>query len=40
MHDPYLMHMDFPAGDSSSESQPSEPEQKTERVTDGDRRTP
>ncbi len=39
MHDPYLMHMDFPAADSSSESQPPEPEQKTERVTDGDRRT-
>jgi len=39
MHDPYLMHMDFPAADSSSVSQLSEPEQKTERVTDGDRRT-
>ena len=39
MHDPYLMHLDFPAADSSNESQPSEPEQKTERVTDGDRRT-
>jgi sec-independent protein translocase protein TatB len=39
MHDPYLMHMDFPAADSSSDSQPSEPEAKTERVTDGDRRT-
>ncbi len=39
MHDPYLMHMDFPARDSSGESQPPEPEQKTERVTDGDRRT-
>jgi sec-independent protein translocase protein TatB len=39
MHDPYLMHMDFPAADSSSDSQPSEPEPKTERVTDGDRRT-
>jgi sec-independent protein translocase protein TatB len=39
MHDPYLMHMDFPTRDSSGESQQSEPEQKTERVTDGDRRT-
>jgi sec-independent protein translocase protein TatB len=39
MHDPYLMHMDFPASDSSGESQPSEPEQKPERVTDGDRRS-
>jgi sec-independent protein translocase protein TatB len=39
MHDPYLMHMDFPTRDSSGESQPSEPGQKPERVTDGDRRT-
>lgn len=39
MHDPYLMHMDFPRTDSSDESRPSEPEHKTERVTDGDRRT-
>lgn len=39
MHDPYLMHIDFPASDSSGESQPSEPEQKPERVTDGDRRS-
>jgi sec-independent protein translocase protein TatB len=39
MHDPYLMHIDFPTSDSSGESQPSEPEQKTERVTDGDRRS-
>jgi TatA/E family protein of Tat protein translocase len=39
MHDPYLMHIDFPAADSSSEPQPAEPEQKIERVTDGDRRT-
>src|SRR5277367_425040 len=39
MHDPYLMHMDFPATDSSNEPHPSEPEQKTEGVTDGDRRT-
>lgn len=39
MHDPYLVHMDFPSRDSSGESKPSEPEQKPERVTDGDRRT-
>jgi len=38
MHDPYLMHMDFPPRDSSGESKPSEPEPKPERVTDGDRR--
>jgi TatA/E family protein of Tat protein translocase len=38
MHDPYLMHMDFPSHDSSGESKPSEPEQKPERVTDGDHR--
>jgi sec-independent protein translocase protein TatB len=38
MHDPYLMHMDFPPRDSSSESKPPEPEAKPERVTDGDRR--
>jgi TatA/E family protein of Tat protein translocase len=38
MHDPYLMHMDFPPRDPSGESKPSEPEAKPERVTDGDRR--
>jgi|HubBroStandDraft_6_1064221.scaffolds.fasta_scaffold191590_2 TatA/E family protein of Tat protein translocase len=38
MHDPYLMHMDFPPRDSSGESKPPEPEPKPERVTDGDRR--
>jgi TatA/E family protein of Tat protein translocase len=36
MHDPYLMRMDFPAPDSAAE--PSDSENKTERVTDGDRR--
>jgi TatA/E family protein of Tat protein translocase len=39
MHDPYLMHLDFPPPDSSGESQPVEPEQNPERVTDGDRRS-
>jgi sec-independent protein translocase protein TatB len=38
MHDPYLMHMDIPSENFPNESEPSEPEQKTERVTDGDRR--
>ena len=38
MHDPYLMHMDFPARDSATESEPSDSEHKTERVTDGDGR--
>jgi sec-independent protein translocase protein TatB len=38
MHDPYLMHMDFPTRESSDESHQSAPEHKTERVTDGDRR--
>ena len=38
MHDPYLMHMDFPSRDSSGESKPPEPEPKPEQVTDGDRR--
>jgi len=39
MHDPYLMHMDFPPPDSLGESQPAEPEQNPERVTDGNRRS-
>ncbi len=39
MHDPYLMHMDFPAPDSLGESQRAEPEQNPERVTDGNRRS-
>ncbi len=39
MHDPYLMQMDFPPPDSPGESQPVEPEQNPERVTDGDRRS-
>jgi sec-independent protein translocase protein TatB len=39
MHDPYLMHMDFPERDSSVESQPAQPEHKAERVTDGDGRS-
>jgi sec-independent protein translocase protein TatB len=38
MHDPYLMHMDFPARDSATESEHSDPDHKTERVTDGDSR--
>jgi TatA/E family protein of Tat protein translocase len=38
MHDPYLMHMDFPVPDSAAESEPSDSEPKTERVTDGDGR--
>jgi sec-independent protein translocase protein TatB len=38
MHDPYLMHMDLPSHHSSGESEPSESEQKPERVTDGDGR--
>jgi TatA/E family protein of Tat protein translocase len=39
MHDPYLMHMDFPGRDSSGESRPTQPEPKAERVTDGDGRS-
>ena len=39
MHDPYLMHMDFPERDSSGESRPTQPEPKAERVTDGDGRS-
>jgi TatA/E family protein of Tat protein translocase len=39
MHDPYLMHMDFPPPDSVGETQPAEPEQNPERVTDGNRRS-
>jgi len=39
MHDPFLMHMDFPPHDTLGESQPAEPEQNPDRVTDGDRRS-
>jgi sec-independent protein translocase protein TatB len=38
MHDPYLMHMDFPTPDSAAEPEASDSENKAERVTDGDRR--
>ena len=38
MHDPYLMHMDIPSRNFPSETEPSESEQKPERVTDGDGR--
>jgi sec-independent protein translocase protein TatB len=38
MHDPYLMHMDLPSHHSSGDPEPSDSEQKHERVTDGDGR--
>jgi hypothetical protein len=38
MHDPYLMHMDFPARETPAESETSDSDHKTERVTDGDGR--
>jgi sec-independent protein translocase protein TatB len=38
MQDPFLMQMDLPSHNSAGEPEPSESEQKTERVTDGDGR--
>jgi TatA/E family protein of Tat protein translocase len=39
MHDPYMMDVDRPSHDSPAAPEPSDPDAKPERVSDGDRRT-